>query len=108
MSGTTRTPGRFDPSRAPRPTANPSLDEAQPLLERAKDSGTVGADVAENFVEIAQRLVGVDDPHPRRYFEKTASTSLSLANRPWRAASTLRFAIRQLASLCHSPSADQY
>jgi hypothetical protein len=40
----------------------------------------------QDFVKVAQRLVGIDDLHARRCLANTASTCSSVANRPSRAA----------------------
>src|SRR5262250_2319317 len=64
-------------------TLGPSPDA---LFKRCQYCWIVQFNEREDFVEIAQRFVGIDDFHARRCLAKTASTSSSVAKRPSRAA----------------------
>src|ERR1700736_1319428 len=65
-----------------RPSADTPHDDGKPILKRNRYGRILRRNERQNFVEIAQGLVSVDDPHVRRCFAKTASTSSWVAKRP--------------------------
>src|SRR5437660_8814515 len=65
-----------------RPSTDSFEESVQSFFKCQRDGRIIPSYETENLVEIAKRVLGKDDFHPRRCLAKTASTSASVANRP--------------------------